>query len=407
MGLIDTLFPAKQPASLAPKAGMEPMQTAPRLMDIQLPAGDVQGFDIDYSAGTGRRKYTSAEWLDKGFDGVRFIGAGRLATRIRPVGDQAVLVDRHNGIVRFENLTLLCGARQGIWFGLEHKDQPIAPKFALHMKQVEVTTDGTLPNQQHGTVWPLFGYQSDVWLEDVTISARFSAEHASYWHGFAKDGLRWNRVAVPASGAESCKVRNSPSETAWVPGARIWLTACRLGDWYQPWSWRGGGGLVVQGGGSDIIVQGCLFQGGGQLEGPPMIPASQRTRAIMIDDSGGDFFSATDGKVGRGFANGHVLIRGCGFAAGPGNENLSQVIRVGSLGSGQKVARTLNIEGCAVYGERLQLQLTDIPSGRLNVRGCNTPAIKDLASMIGLDTRHEALIPLADRLSPVSAGLTR
>src|SRR5262245_10165748 len=225
---------------------------------MRLPPGDVLGFDIDHQSGTGRTKLWSRDWLSQGYSGIRFLGE---RTHIRPVGDQAILVGRHNGEVKLEGVTVHCGARQGIWFGLQDKAAPTLPKFKLTMRGSEVVADMPPPGgNQHSSVWGIFGYQSDVDLEDVTIWGERLAEHASYWRGFAKTGYRANRVQVKGSGSQGIKFRNTPQESNWVKGARVWITDSRIENWMQPWTWRGPGGLVVEGGGCDVIVQRTEFR---------------------------------------------------------------------------------------------------------------------------------------------------
>src|SRR6185503_3982455 len=184
------------------------------------------------------------------------------------------------------------------------------------------------------------------------------------------------------------------------PGARVWLSGCQFNDWYQPWSSRGGGGVVLQGAACDLLVTGCLFRNVGPSG---TVPAAQRSRAIMVDDSGGDHY----GMVGGAFATGHIVIRNCGFEAGPGTDNLSILIRVGKLGGPGLAAKSFTLTGSALYGENMQLQLGDIPTGKTKIAGCNTEALSDLAEMIGIDTTHQAKIPLANRVSNVSEGLLR
>lgn len=370
-----------------------------KLLTVPLAAGDVPGWSIDFPGYSGHGiKRSSSEWLSRGYDGVRYVGHPS-GTHIRPTGgDATLLVDRHPGIVQLENVVLHCAPRQGIFFGLEHKALPVQPKFKLSMRGCRVVAD--MPTSgQHSTVWGVFSYQADLDLEDCAFEMERSAEHASYAHGFAKAGLRWTRVRVNASGAEGCKIRNSPSETAWVRGAAIVLKDCHFKAWHQPWTWRGGAGVVLQGTGCNLLVERCSFWG--------RAPGNTHSRCLMVDDSGGDFYSATDGRIGQGFANGHIVVRDSGFSGQDGPEWLSPILRVGSLGSGQRVARSLLIERCAVYGDRLSLQVGDVPPGRLIVRGCNTPAIRDFAQAYGMDTEHEALIPLPGRVAPVSEGLVR
>ena len=127
----------------------------------------------------------------------------------------------------------------------------------------------------------------------------------------------------------------------------------------------------------------------------------------MVDDSAGDFWGATDGARGKGFANGWIVVTNSSFFAGPGSENYSPILRVANNGSQEKVARGVLVEGCNIWGQRTSLQFGNIPSGKLAVRGCNTPQLKEWATAQGINTQHESVIPLHDRLLPVSAGYTR
>jgi hypothetical protein len=375
-----------------------------RLFEIRLPAGDVRGLDLDYPAGTGRTKLWSDDWLSKGYDGVRLIGEG---THLRPVGDQALLVGRHNGVVQLEGITVHCGARQGIWFGLEGKHAPTQPKFKLVMRGCEVVADMPLPGSlnQHTTAWGIFSYQADLDLEDTTIWCERSSEHASYAHGFAKAGLRWNRVRVEGSGSQGCKVRNSPLETNWVKGARVHLTNCIIKNWMQPWTWRGPGGLVVEGGGCDVRVEETEFLSK---------PGPAHCRAVMIDDAKGGFFDAETGAVGRGFANGHILIDRCGLNGGPGTENYTELLRVANnalvgkpQGGPWKSCRSLTVTNSGLWGDHTQVQLGNIPVGKTKIAECNTPALRAYGDAHGYDTRFETGIPGPDRVEPVSKGLVR
>lgn len=368
--------------------------------EIALPEGDVQGFDIDYSAGTGRTKYASAVWLDQGYAGVVFRGKGRDKTHIRPVGDQAILVGRHDGIVTLQDLTVHCGSRQGIWFGLANKANPVDPNFRLRLRNVRIVADPPAPSSldRHTTVWGVFSYQADLDFDDVEFDLRYSAEHASYAHHFARAGLLWKRVRVIACGAEGCKVRNEPDEGVKVPGAKIVVQHCSFADWNQPWSWRGGAGMTVQGGGYDVYVDQCRFKA------PSTTPG--HAHSLMIDDGGGRFYSAKGGGVGEGFANGYVVVTNSGFHGGVGSDNYTPIIRAGNFLQNQpwKVAKGLLVRNCGAWGEHVQVQMSDLPQGKVSITGCNTPWLSEWARVHNIDTSHEAVVTLRDRIKPLSEG---
>lgn len=155
---------------------------------------------------------------------------------------------------------------------------------------------------------------------------------------------------------------------------------------------------MLQGAGCDVLIERNEFWAP---------PDASHTRCIMVDDNpnGGipAFYSATDGKVGVGFATGNIVIRRNVFRAGPGSENYSPCIRVGNLMPGaHNVCYSLTIEDNAAYGRNIQLQLvrSDIPS--LTVRRNNTPAARDYAQALGVDTTHEAVVTTRDAAIPLS-----
>lgn len=408
------------------------------LFEVPLPAGNVEGWSIDFPNWSGHeRKYRSVDWLRDGdadgepdHTGVVFIGAGKGLTHIRPpnLAEACILVGRHNGVVRITGATIHCGKSQGIFFGLETPGVAVQPNFRLELFDSEIVSDapagttlgpGTTAAAQTTTKWGVFSYQADVYLRDVTIDLRYSAEHGQYSHGFARDGVLWDRVFVRSTGAEQLKLTARPWECAWVGTAKAVVRDSVFQDWYQPWSWRGGGGIVVQGAGIDLAVLRSLFKNPGDSGN---IPSTQRTRCIMIDDSADnngdgvrDFYNAyalpgiPAGTPGQGFANGKIRIRECGFYAGPGADSLSILIRVGKLGVGPwQCARSFQMSASAAYGNRVQLQLRDCPPGEIRVFDCNTIAIAEAARRAGIRvSTGEAVIPTATRVIPVSEGYVR
>lgn len=410
-----------------------------RLFEIELPAGDVPGFSIDaksshgvkfYSGSAGLERVVNASlggltqaqadaarpvireslrgvaaagsfWLDDPANtGVVFRGAGKGKTHIRPgSADATIVFDRHPGTVRLEGMTVHCGSRQGIFAGLAHPGVKPDPKFSLETQDVDVIADGVR------TTWPVFTYGCRVEMRDGKIDGRNGLEHDYYGHGLTGNGATFVRMTFLAA-AQAVKVRSDTTETMWAgPAVTVSVTGCTFDGWYEPHSSRGGGGIVLEGASANLYVQGSLFRN----KGPNgAIPAAQRTRAIMVDDGSGDFWGVLDGKKGSGFAAGHILIRGNAFEVGPGTENLSIVIRVGNLSGGShRIARSVRILDNGIYGEQLQLQLSNLAPGRLTIAGNNTEAIAARARSLGIDTRVEARIPLADRTIPVSEGLRR
>ena len=371
--------------------------------EIRLPAGDVPGLNIDIPFQTGSQKLWSSDWLSQGHEGVRFIGAGADKTHMRCQSFDGItlMADRHAGVVQLEGLTVHAGYAKGIHFGLANRSIPPNPKFKLRL----VGCNGSVAPPAAGqgrTKWLLFGYNSDVELLDCTLDATAASEHASYWHGFSKHGLSWNRVNVVGSGAEGCKVRSDVTETAWAGKAvKVKLTNCEFKDWYKPWSDRGGAAVVLQGAAADLFVDSCLFWGG-PTDGP--IPASSRSKCIMVS-SEGDSYDMLTGRPNVGFGNGFVVVKNSAMRGGPGQENYTTILRVASNGGSQKAARGVLVEGCGMWGERMSVQIKDVPNGKTTLRGCNTSEIRERSEALGMDTTFEAGIPTATRVIPVSEGI--
>jgi len=416
-----------------------------RLYVADLPAGNVPGFSIDFPNWSGHpaaRKFSSSSWLRdfdgdgvRDYDGLLLRGRGIDVTNIVPgSADATILIERHPGVVVIQDATIHCGKSQGIFFGLEHRGMAVMPQFKLVLLRCRVVADppsstgtpakspaaSSRPTEavspvQTTTKWGLFVYQGDLVARGCTFDLRFSAEHVLYMHGFAHDGLEWTHNVVQASGAEQVKLTARPWEAQWVPTARATITGSTFGDWYQSWSWRGGGGIVVQGAGIPVTVTGCTFKNTGCAGA---IAASSRSRCVMVDDGGdndrdgvNDFYSyaalgdVPAGTPGQGFANGPISISDCVMYAGPGSENLSILVRIGKNGGGSWFAApSFSLTDSALYGERLQLQLGGVPAGGISVSGCNTDTLRARAIALGMDVSSQAKIPLGSRVIDAGAG---
>lgn len=367
--------------------------------EIRLPAGDVAAMNVDIPFQTGAQKLWSRDWLSMGYEGVRIIGAGVDKTHMRSTGFDGItfMADRHPGVVQLEALTVHAGYAKGIHFGLANKARP-EPKFKLRM----VNCRGYVAPPQGGrTKWLLFGYNSDVELVDCELDAYHASEHASYWHGFSRSGLSWNRVKVIGSGAEGCKVRSDVTETAWAgKGVKVQLRNCEIRNWYQSWSDRGGAAVVLQGAAADLHIDSCIFWAGPAL---PNVPASSRGKCVMVS-SEGDSYDKDTGAIGTGFGNGFVVVRNSAMCGGPGQEGYTTIVRVGQNGGSQKAAKGVSIENCGIWGQRMNVQTKDVPPGKVTIKGCNTPEIEERSAAMGMDTTHEASITLANRVIPISDG---
>lgn len=378
---------------------------------MRLPAGTSGSINIGFPE-NGAQQWDPALWLDDGdnadpepddYDGIKFVGAGVTATTIHCTSwdGTTVAVAQHAGIVQFEDLTIEAGFSKAVHFGLASRSPPIA-KFKLRMLRCAVFVP---PPTEHGrTKWGLFGYNADVELEDCQLNAIFAGEHASYWHGFAKYGLRWTRVRVVGSGAECCKVRSDATETAWAgKQVEVRLEGCELRNWYQTWSDRGGAAVVLQGAAADLYITDCIFVAGPALEG---LPASSRGKVVMVS-SEGESYDMLTGAIGTGYGNGYVSIKRSALYGGPGQENYTTLLRVGRNAGTQLAARGVLVEASGLYGRMMNVQMKDIPPGKAVIRGCNTPSIKARATALGINTANECSITHPDHVAPVSEGIVQ
>lgn len=369
-----------------------------RLFEIRLPEGDIPGFDITSGRWeNGARRYDPATWLSQGYDGVRFIGAGPGRTRIIPAPGiwKNITIDQHPGVTRLEGVSVHGRGLAAIYAGPIRRGR--VKGFTLELEDFELIAEEPTAADPGRVAWGAFTYQCNLVIRNGVVWWGPAREHAFYQHGYADgrgglfDGIDFRECA-----AECIKARFDPREIEWAgPLAALRVSDCRFFDWYRPHSSRGGAGITAQGLGGHLAIEGNEF----------WAPASS-TRCVMVDDGlntgAPRFYSATNGAPGTGFATGHVVIRRNLFVAGPGTENLSPVIRVGNLADGDhSVCQSLALEENAVYGRRLQVQLSDIPA--LRVRGNNSPAARAYAAMRGVDVSQEALVPTRDRAIPLSA----
>lgn len=361
--------------------------TDPKLYEIRLPAGDIPGFDIGGKGENGARRYNPVDWLSKGYAGVRFIGHGPAQTHLRPAPGvwNNLWVVQHPGIVQLEELTLHNGGRTAMQFGtgLYTAGLKLFPQFGLRTKGV------VLDCNVRG-MWGVFSYEADIWHEDYEVYGAMLSEHPGYHHGHAKLGILYNNFVIHDAGAEAIKLRPDSAEVRPVKGGKLIVTNGEIRNWYQPWSNRGGAGIVVQGGNVDIQLERLSLYGGDGV----------RCRCIMIDDGEGKGFT-TDG-----FPNGHITIKN---VAAQGRSTRTDygdtLLRVGPLGSSKYVARSLTIDACSLWGENMAVQLSGLPAGQLTVKGSNTPALRDWANAHGFDTTFEAQIPAPMRRIPISEGI--
>lgn len=366
-----------------------------------------------------------------------------------------VAVIQHQGIVQLENLTLHCGYSQATQFGEQNLAKKLSSKFEARLVNCKVVAQpvpvsdvqaalGQMPeaaqvrfmpqrqqiaeaprggaylsNVQAAPAfqqmaerlaqlpvsqaelaaasvvrpkWLVFGYQCDLVLDRVIFQGREAVEHDVYFHGFASKGALVLDCDFQSAGAEGFKVRSDRNETVAVPGTSIVIRRTKFANWHQDWSWRGGAGIVLQGGASDVFIDKCLFKNG---PGTPAIPVNARSHCIEI--------VAEDNSWGGTFGNGHVWIRASAFKGKSDVDWNNSIIRVARNSGNQMAARSVTIERNGIFGQKTLVILGSIPIGKAVVRDCNTPAIKQALAPL-FDTTFESMIPTSSRRVLVSEG---
>lgn len=399
-----------QIAELLQRAPKAPIRTSLRLKEVVLPAGYIPGMDVEWAGQTGNK----AKHFLEGYDGIKFIGQGPGLTHIVPkwgtsdAWDSTIFIGPGARRVEFHGVTIHGGPRKAVHYGLEHlPDKGVAQEpLSIVFADYEIVADepdagpwvpkpGGLGNT---SVWGVFGYDAELISFRGRIDWRRGAEHGYYAHGTAGHGLIYDSVDWVGCGAECAKLATRPGES-FPPQGSLLVKNCTFRDWKQPWSWRGGGGVVVQGGGINAYILDSLFFGG---------PGADRSRCLMFDDGGqGRFYSANTKAPGENPANGWILVQNC-LIVGDGLPWWGLVSRVGTLSPWAEieVARGFAMVGCGVYSrtETVKLELGRITNGNVLIEGCNTPAILDLARTLDPSIQSDAQVSGSVGTFPIAQG---
>jgi hypothetical protein len=391
-----------------------------KLHTIHLPAGNLPSISVKPAGAgwTGQTVNFLPFWRYNGYDGVHIVGKGKDETIIGDHVPISLLLSRHGGCYVLENLSIKCGPvggtgkGRGILVGNDaaNVDDPVHTKLVLKNCRV------FCPDEWR-TAWGVHSYQTDLVYKDTIFDMKNSVEHASYAHGFSNKGALIERCEVTGVGAEGFKFTARPRTEYYPEGwdysrskhhemdgmhpplngpeqsaIRIYHTTIR--DWEQEWSWRGGGGVVIQGAGANVHLKGNQFYARDD---------HRRGRCIMIDDGGWEHFSP-DGIAGEPPANGHILIEEC-LMVGAGSfegtwPNAQPLVRIGkisgNLDSGQ-IARSFQMKDCGLYGPQTILEIQNM-SDKWSYEDCNTEEVGAIAkTLIGDDWR---LAEVANTVAP-------
>jgi hypothetical protein len=386
---------------------------------VELGQREFPGWTVGYQGWTGN-DFIPAFWLRQGFEGVHVRGRGPDRTVVRSLTSEASLIlGRRVGYVKLEGMTFktgfAAGKQKGIFAGVNAANKPNLVPYTLHLKDCVIEADVTGDPDGHPE-WPLFINQGNVVLENVVIKSRISNEHGMYLHGIGPNGFYAVDCEIDGVGAEGFKftarpmpqyyqdpallalAKNAASDGYHPPPHETWivLRRCKVRDWNQPHSWRGGAGLTGQGFGAKVnmLVEDCSF-----------VDFNELKPAIAFDDSGVEHFG--DNDIGGGSpANGHVILRRSIFASGPGPAWYNPVLRFGSLlqSTPVQIARSITIEDCGVYGDHMLATIGNISPDLVVVRGCNNENINTRAAALGVDVTKEAMLSMAGFFGPISHG---
>lgn len=388
-----------------------------RLKEIVLPAGIVQGFDVEWPSNTGN----SAKHTLDGFDGIKFAGQGKDLTHVVPSPSGWITCFLGPGAkhVEFHGMTIHGARTRAVHQGIENipanggtfqnctlifadchiqADEPGSAPWVVTSKYTDPATGALLPGQT--STWGIFTYNADIFASRCSFDWKRGAEHALYAHGMGLRGILIDECDFQTSGGECVKLATRPGEAFWLPNQTVLVQNSTFRDWGpQPWSWRGGGGVVIQGGGANVYVQGCQFFGG---------PGHAKSRAVMIDDGGWmRFYSALDGTPGKGPANGWVLIQDT-LIVGDGKPEWGLCARVGTLspGAGIDVARGYGVIGCGIYSlsDTCKVEIGQVLGGNVLIERCNTPEIRSIVDAI-VPVHAEAMIAGSAGSAVLSKGM--
>lgn len=354
-------------------------------------------------------------WKNLGYDGVH-VCCPDPENRAIFKADNAtstILLGRESGFVCFENVEIEAGFSgdergkgRAVFAGYDAINRDELLPFSVTFKNCVLRAP-------HQTTWGVHSYGCDLHFEDSLLDFKLANEHAVYMHGFYREGFSFVRSHVQASGAEGLKFTGRPRTEFYPDGwdysrsphhqmdgmhppvdgtenATIRVLHSTIEDWHQAWTWRGGGGIVVQGAGANVHVKGTKI-----------IARSDHHlgRCLMIDDSGWEHFSP-EGVGGEPPANGHVLIEDSMMvAAGPtpspwrNPQPIVRVAHINSSGSTGAVARSFQMLRCGIYGPETHVEIKNMAASNLAIEECNTAEV---------GARCAELLPGDERLRSVA-----
>ncbi len=397
------------------------------LLDIQLPAGVVNGIAVEPGGWTGlgatylNRKATGTpipgvveiDW--SAYDGIRFVGDPMMGTTIDggPTSNGSVMIGAGTpggpttGIVEFSGVTIKVGGSKAIYAGTDQMGR--VPMIPMGL----ILTDFVIDGRDRRGRWGIFPDCCDLVMRRGSVLCDGITEHGEYDHGVAAHGMLIESVRFDGAAAELFKVTSRPNDQggpyadgSWYedPAKRAIALSRHAHAGTQPvgtpdkrptirvrdctftrWGLLSGksGAIVSQGSGADWRIERCTFYANnGNIGGG----------GVFVDDSlvehwGRSKADPSQWAAGGAPANGDVLISECAFYSDDGPTWLSPMIFVGRLGvnNSEDVCESFSMLNCAVYGRNRTVQISGVP--KVKIAGINSPAIEFWAQGQGIDTR--------------------
>lgn len=363
-----------------------------KLLEIRLPERMWPGMDLCFPGWTGNELKFSNFWANQGFDGLHAIGGGNRGTHL--MGEfRSLVIGRNAGLVVLENMTIHVGKSQAIYAAPDSWQANPKVPLKLVLRNCTIVAD-TVSDEAS---WGVFTYQSDVECVHCDFYCEKTTEHAIYAHGWGNEGMRVVDCRFWGSGAEAIKGTNRPDRQYYPANhllhlygtedllhptrvASVVIDNCFIQNWHQPHSFRGGGGIVMQGTAADIYIKDTVLRAN-----------AGKCKCICIDDSGERHFGYHTEIGGAEPANGRVVLERvlCEGQDGP-------VLFIDSTPhkAKKKIVESLDLIECGFFGRggRLDLHETAIRSAKK----CMTPEVLRYAENLGMDVGNP--IPVRSRV---------
>lgn len=306
-----------------------------------------------------------------------------------PLSDAAVIIGHRVRSIRFERIVFYGGARSCVFLGIDS-----AGTSELRPLHAEFIDCEFRDAPRKFTLWGLHTYQTSLRFERCVWELEESREHGIYIRGLAappgteddefKLAALFESCEFRAVGAEGIKITWRPDSlanpggkhasqgTPYVPGCVVAILNTRIQNYAQPHSWRGGAGIVIQGGACTVFVSGCVV-------GPSAVQVNSGKRskpAIAMDAPPGGEWYGRDGRASAGKGNRELIVVNSLLYAE--NEMALRALDAGAC----------LLAGSGVYGNGSYVRMQNM--GLSGVSGCNTDDIDAAAIREGLWTENVA-----------------